>query len=173
VAIAQKDHLSTQVRQFSPLAHPVDFLAVLPPAPGDLPPGTALAEAAYVMPEMIMRQGLIGIDFTDVRTILQETGDGHMAVGFGKGAERGGTAAAAALDLLEEQGLEADRICRALATVHGPADLSLDDFDLASSILNERLKPDANWIIALHTHPDLHDQVRVSIAAGAKDVRIG
>jgi len=142
----------------------IDFWATLPSPPEFMPPGAALSEAAYFIPEMVLRPGVIGIDLVDVQAILQQAGKGFLTIGYGKGIDRGKMAVTEALGAWRDAGFECNLIRRALATLHGPEDLSMDDFDQVSSTLYESLDEDADLITSVHNDPFLHDKIRVTIA---------
>lgn len=115
--------------------------------------------------DLMVRPGMINLDFADVRSIMLEHGMAMMGVGEAEGDDRGLDAAKAAKSnkLLEEQDISDAR--GVLLNIMGGEDLTLFDLDSASGEIKKSVHPNCNLIIGSSTDEDLAGKVRVSLIA--------
>lgn len=124
-----------------------------------------LAQGVQAISDLISIPGEINVDFMDVRTIMGETGGAVMGVGVGKGENRATEAVkkACASPLQEKIVIEGAR--GVLISICASADVSLQEVNLATSMVYETADPDANIIFGLVIDPDMKDEMRVTIIA--------
>jgi cell division protein FtsZ len=118
--------------------------------------------------DLITRPGLINLDFADVRTVMQTSGNALMGVGMASGASRGVDAAhrAIASPLLGREIRGASGIVLSIA---GGDDLGLVEVTEAAAIVREAATADANIIFGASVDPDLTGQLWVTVIATGFD----
>ena len=114
--------------------------------------------------EVINTPGLINLDFADVTSVMKNAGYAHMGVGGATGADKAELAAKAAISspLLETSIHGAKGV---LISIIASDDVSLEDVDQASSMIQRQAHPDANVIWGVNFDPNLDDEMRVTIIA--------
>ena len=115
--------------------------------------------------DLIIKEGLINLDFADVRTVISGMGSAMMGTGEAEGERRAIVAAEEAIanPLLDDVSLEGAR--GLLLSITGGADLTLYEVDEAASRVREEVDPEANIIVGATFDETLGDRVRVSIVA--------
>ena len=115
--------------------------------------------------DLIVREGLINLDFADVRTVMANMGNAMMGTGEGSGDNRAIEAAEAAIHnpLIDDISLKGAK--GLLLSVTGGRDLTLYEVDEAASRVRQEVDPDANIIVGATFDDSLTDKVRVSIVA--------
>ena len=115
--------------------------------------------------DLIVKEGLINLDFADVRTIMSGMGTAMMGTGEATGDERAITAAEEAIanPLLDDMSLRGAK--GLLVSIIGGRDLTLYEVDEAASRVRQEVDPDANIIVGATFDESLGDRVRVSIVA--------
>jgi cell division protein FtsZ len=123
--------------------------------------------------DLIVKDGLINLDFADVRTIMTGMGTAMMGTGEASGADRARMAAEEAISnpLLEDVTLQGAK--GLLLAITGGHSLTLFEVDQAASRVKQEVDPDAVIIVGATFDEALGDKVRVSIVASgmAKQVR--
>lgn len=117
---------------------------------------------------LITIPGLINLDFADVRAIMKDAGSAMMGIGIASGENRAADAAKEAISskLLESSIVGADRI---LYSITGGSDMSLQEIDEASQIINSAADEDANIIFGTVIDESMGDQIRVTVIATGFD----
>ncbi|MEW5964283.1 MAG: cell division protein FtsZ [Pseudomonadota bacterium] len=115
--------------------------------------------------DLIMKDGLINLDFADVRTIMSGMGTAMMGTGEGEGERRAILAAEEAIanPLLDDVSLRGAR--GLLLSITGGHSMTLYEVDEAASRVREEVDPEANIIVGATFDESLGDRVRVSIVA--------
>ena len=115
--------------------------------------------------DLIIKEGLINLDFADVRTIMSGMGSAVMGTGEASGEKRASHAAeeAVANPLLDDVSLKGAK--GLLLSITGGSDLTLYEVDEAASRVREEVDPEANIIVGATFDDTLGDRVRVSIVA--------
>jgi cell division protein FtsZ len=121
--------------------------------------------------DLIVKEGLINLDFADVRAIMREKGKAMMGRGEGSGERRVLTAAEAAISnpLIEDAAI--NRASGLLVSITGGKDLTLFEVDEAANHIREQADPDANIIVGATFDDSLEGVVRVSVVATGIDNR--
>lgn len=114
--------------------------------------------------EIILKPGLINIDFADIQSILKDSGSCWMGIGVAKGENRAEEAALRAVDspLLEMKVEGAKRI---LFNIIGGNDLTLTEINKASNIIYQAVDPDAKIIFGATLDETLKDEVKIILIA--------
>jgi len=115
--------------------------------------------------DLIIKEGLINLDFADVRTVMSGMGTAMMGTGEASGERRAILAAEEAIanPLLDDVSLRGAR--GLLLSISGGRNLTLYEVDEAASRVREEVDPDANIIVGATFDDALGDRVRVSIVA--------
>jgi cell division protein FtsZ len=115
--------------------------------------------------ELVLKEGLINLDFADVRTIMSGMGTAMMGTGEATGERRAVLAAEEAIanPLLDDVTLRGAK--GLLLSISGGSDMTLYEVDEAASRIRQEVDPDANIIVGATFDEQLGDRLRVSIVA--------
>ena len=119
--------------------------------------------------DLMVRPGLINLDFADVRAVMDEMGKAMMGTGEAEGEDRAIQAAEAAIanPLLDEISLRGAK--GVLINITGGADLTLFELDEAANRIREEVDPEANIIVGSTLDEGLGGFMRVSVVATGID----
>ncbi|HHL22420.1 MAG TPA: cell division protein FtsZ, partial [Aliiroseovarius sp.] len=119
--------------------------------------------------DLMVKPGLINLDFADVRAVMDEMGKAMMGTGEAEGEERAVQASEKAIanPLLDEISLKGAR--GVLINITGGYDLTLFELDEAANRIREEVDPDANIIVGSTLDPDMEGFMRVSVVATGID----
>lgn len=120
--------------------------------------------------DLMVRPGLINLDFADVRAVMDEMGKAMMGTGEASGDDRAVQAAEKAIanPLLDEISLHGAK--GVLINITGGYDLTLFELDEAANIIREKVDPDANIIVGSTLDTTMEGTIRVSVVATGIDV---
>ncbi|HUD51925.1 cell division protein FtsZ [Parvibaculum sp.] len=120
--------------------------------------------------DLMMKPGLINLDFADVRTVMNEMGKAMMGTGEAVGEKRAVEAAEAAISnpLLDEVSMKGAK--GVLINITGGMDLTLYEVDEAANRIRSEVDPDANIIVGSTFDPALDGRMRVSVVATGIEV---
>lgn len=124
-----------------------------------------LRQGVQGISDLITKDGMINIDFADVRTIMSGQGDALMGVGTGDGDNRAVDAATNAINnpLLEDAHIEgANKI---LVNVSGGDDFSLTEYEEIMKIITANADDDVLVIAGTAVDQRLDGQIRVTVIA--------
>ncbi|WP_158810136.1 cell division protein FtsZ [Beijerinckia sp. L45] len=123
--------------------------------------------------DLMVKEGLINLDFADVRAIMREMGKAMMGTGEASGDKRAILAAEAAIanPLLDEVSMKGAR--GLLISITGGNDLTLYEVDEAASRIRQEVDEDANIILGATFDESLDGIVRVSVVATGIDQPLG
>ncbi len=119
--------------------------------------------------DLMVRPGLINLDFADVRAVMNEMGKAMMGTGEGDGDDRAVQAAEKAIanPLLDEISLKGAK--GVLINITGGYDLTLFELDEAANRIREEVDPEANIIVGSTLDTNMEGQMRVSVVATGID----
>ncbi|MFN7223987.1 MAG: cell division protein FtsZ [Paracoccaceae bacterium] len=122
--------------------------------------------------DLMVRPGLINLDFADVRAVMDEMGKAMMGTGEASGDDRAVQAAEKAIanPLLDEISLNGAK--GVLINITGGYDLTLFELDEAANIIREKVDPDANIIVGSTLDVNMEGMLRVSVVATGIDVAV-
>jgi len=124
-----------------------------------------LLGAVQGIADLIVRPGLINVDFADVRTVMSEMGLAMMGTGHARGDDRASAAAEAAIQnpLLDDVNLSgANGI---LVNITAGPDFTMAEFDEVGRTIENFAAEDATVVIGTVLDPDMQDEVRVTVVA--------
>ncbi len=123
--------------------------------------------------DLMVKEGLINLDFADVRSVMREMGKAMMGTGEASGEGRAMAAAEAAIanPLLDETSMKGAR--GLLISITGGRDLTLFEVDEAATRIREEVDPDANIILGATFDEALEGVIRVSVVATGIDKAAG
>jgi cell division protein FtsZ len=115
--------------------------------------------------DLMVKEGLINLDFADVRSVMREMGKAMMGTGEASGDRRAIQAAEAAIanPLLDETSMRGAR--GLLISITGGKDLTLFEVDEAATRIREEVDPDANIILGATFDESLEGIIRCSVVA--------
>jgi len=121
--------------------------------------------------DLIMRPGMINVDFSDVRTVMSEMGMAMMGTGYASGVGRAREAAEAAIrsPLLEDVNLHGAR--GILVNITAGENLSLGEFTEVGDTIEEFASDDATVVVGTVIDPDMGDEIRVTVVATGLGLR--
>jgi cell division protein FtsZ len=119
--------------------------------------------------DLMVRPGLINLDFADVESVMSGMGKAMMGTGESEGDKRASEAADTALKnpLIDEYSLKGAK--GLLINITGGKDLTLFEVDEAVNKVRAEVDPEAELIIGAITDPEMQGKMRVSIVATALD----
>jgi cell division protein FtsZ len=120
--------------------------------------------------DLMVKPGLINLDFADVRSVMDEMGKAMMGTGEATGEDRALQAAEKAIanPLLDEISLKG--ATGVLINVTGSNDMTLFEVDEAANRIRDEVDPEANIIVGSTFDTDLTGSIRVSVVATGIDV---
>ena len=115
--------------------------------------------------DLMVKEGLINLDFADVRAVMREMGKAMMGTGEASGDKRALTAAEAAIanPLIDDSSMKGAR--GLLISITGGKDLTLFEVDEAATRIREEVDQDANIIVGATFDENLDGIIRVSVVA--------
>jgi cell division protein FtsZ len=119
--------------------------------------------------DLIVKEGLINLDFADILTVMREKGKAMMGRGEASGEKRVLNAAVAAISnpLIEDPSIK--RASGLILSISGGKDLTLFEVDEAANRIREEADQDANIIVGATFDESLEGTVRVSVVATGID----
>jgi cell division protein FtsZ len=131
-----------------------------------------LRQAIQGISDVILRPGLINLDFADVRTIMEAAGKAVIGMGAAKGEGGAREAAKQAITnpLIEESSIEGAH--RILVNITGGLTMSFDVLNEVGSLIHDSAHDEANIIVGTVIDPDMDDEVRVTVIATGLEERV-
>jgi cell division protein FtsZ len=119
--------------------------------------------------DLMVKEGLINLDFADVRAVMREMGKAMMGTGEATGEKRALRAAEAAISnpLIDDVSMKGAR--GLLISITGGRDLTLYEVDEAATRIREEVDQDANIIVGATFDESLDGITRVSVVATGID----
>ena len=128
-----------------------------------------LRQGVQGISDLILKEGLINVDFADVRTVMLDQGVAHMGVAKASGKNKIQLAADTAIrsPLLETTITGARSVIISFA---GDSSLALKDINLAANTIRDAVDPEATIMFGATINDELKDEVMVTvIATGLED----
>jgi cell division protein FtsZ len=115
--------------------------------------------------DLMVKEGLINLDFADVRAVMREMGKAMMGTGEASGEKRALAAAEAAISnpLIDDASMKGAK--GLLISITGGRDLTLYEVDESATRIREEVDQDANIIVGATYDEDLEGIIRVSVVA--------
>ncbi len=124
-----------------------------------------LYQAVKGISDLILFEGLVNVDFADVKAVMSEMGLAMMGSGEGSGENRAVDAAEKAISspLLEDISIHGAR--GILINVTAGPDVTLQEINEAAELIHQEAHDEANIIWGMVIDPDMKDMVRVTVIA--------
>ncbi len=124
-----------------------------------------LLGAVQGIAELITREGMINVDFADVRTVMSEMGMAMMGTGKATGENRGIEAARHAVSspLLEDVDLSGAR--GVLVNITAGLDMTIQEFEDVGNTIKNFASDDATVVVGTVIDPEMTDELRVTVVA--------
>ncbi|WP_339339473.1 cell division protein FtsZ [uncultured Oceanicoccus sp.] len=124
-----------------------------------------LLGAVQGIADLIIRPGMINVDFADVRTVMSEMGMAMMGTGRAQGENRAREAAEAAIrsPLLDDINLQGAR--GILVNITAGLDLSLGEFSEVGDTVEEFASENATVVVGTVIDPEMSEELRVTVVA--------
>ncbi|NQY27140.1 MAG: cell division protein FtsZ [Piscirickettsiaceae bacterium] len=124
-----------------------------------------LLGAVQGIAELITREGMINVDFADVRTVMSEMGMAMMGTGQASGENRAVEAAKLAVSspLLEDVDLSGAR--GVLVNITAGLDMTIGEFEAVGNTIKEFSSDDATVVVGTVIDPEMADEIRVTVVA--------
>ena len=128
-----------------------------------------LRQGVQGISDLITRDGLVNLDFADVRTVMANKGKAVMGTGIASGENRARHAAEQALHspLLNDNRIDGAR--GILINVVGGMSMGMQEVDEASTFIKEHGHKDAEIIWGAAINPDFDDQMMITVIATGFD----
>ncbi|MEJ2669277.1 MAG: cell division protein FtsZ, partial [Gammaproteobacteria bacterium] len=124
-----------------------------------------LLGAVQGIADLIIRPGMINVDFADVRTVMSEMGMAMMGTGLGRGEHRAREAAEAAIrsPLLDDVNLHGAR--GILVNITAGESLTLGEFSEVGDTIEDFASENATVVVGTVIDEELQDELRVTVVA--------
>jgi len=124
-----------------------------------------LLGAVQGIADLIIRPGMINVDFADVRTVMSEMGMAMMGTGSSKGEDRAREAAERAINspLLDDIDLQGAR--GILVNITAGLDLSLGEFSEVGDTIEEFASEEATVVVGTVIDAEMNDELKVTVVA--------
>src|SRR5260370_1341156 len=135
--------------------------------------GQVLYSGVACITDLMVKEGLINLDFAGVRAVMREMGKAMMGTGEATGEKRALRAAEAAIanPLIDDVSMKGAR--GLLISITGGKDLTLYEVDEAATRIREEVDQEANVIVGATFDEALDGIIRVSVVATGIDQAIG
>lgn len=129
------------------------------------PADDVLRQAVQGISDLIITEGMINVDFADVRTVMSNRGMAMMGIGIAEGERRAAEAAYSAISspLLEE--VDISGAMGVLVNISGSSSMTMEEFEEASTIIHEKVHEDANIIVGLVIDESLGEKIKITAIA--------
>jgi cell division protein FtsZ len=124
-----------------------------------------LLHAVRGISDLILVEGLINLDFADIRAVMSTMGTTLMGSGVGQGEHRSNEAATRAISSPLLENISIRGATGILLNVTGGPDLTLFEVNEAAKLIQEEAHEEANIIFGAVVDPSLGSQVRVTVIA--------
>jgi len=123
-----------------------------------------LRQGVVGISEIIVKPGIINVDFADVRSVMSDAGTALMGIGIGSGKTGAEDAATAAISspLLDSS---IDNAKGVVFNISGGEGLSLTDVNRAARLIYDSVEEDANVIFGALIDENLEDSISITVLA--------
>ncbi len=128
-----------------------------------------LYQAVKGISDLITQNGIVNVDFADVKTVMSNMGRALMGTGIAKGANRARLAAEMAVSSPLLDDISVDGATGVLINIVGGADLKMREIQEAASLVQEQAHEDANIIFGASIDEALGENVKVTVIATGFD----
>lgn len=124
-----------------------------------------LYAAVQGISDLIVRPGIINVDFADVRTVMSARGIAMMGAGVASGENRAQEAAEKAISSPLLENIDLSGAKGVLVNITADSNLSLDEYATVGEIIRGIIDDDSTVVIGTTIDNDIEDELRVTIVA--------
>ncbi|PCI73764.1 cell division protein FtsZ [Candidatus Dependentiae bacterium] len=124
-----------------------------------------LHQAIKGISDIIIKTGLINVDFADVRAVMKDMGRAIMGTAQCKGEDRAAKAALSAINSPLLENINIGGASGILINITGNSDLGLHEINDAAQVVYDMVREDANIILGSVIDPSINDEVMVTVIA--------
>ena len=128
-----------------------------------------LFQAVKGISDLITQNGIVNVDFADVKTVMSNMGRALMGTGIAKGANRARLAAEMAVSSPLLDDISVDGATGVLINIVGGPDLKMREIQEAAALIQEQAHEDANIIFGASIDEGLGENVKVTVIATGFD----
>lgn len=128
-----------------------------------------LYQAVKGISDLITQNGIVNVDFADVKTVMSSMGRALMGTGIAKGESRARLAAEMAVSSPLLDDISVDGATGVLINVVGGPDMKMREIQEAASLVQEQAHEDANIIFGASIDEQLGENVKVTVIATGFD----
>jgi cell division protein FtsZ len=128
-----------------------------------------LFQAVKGISDLITQNGIVNVDFADVKTVMNSMGRALMGTGIAKGNNRARLAAEMAVSSPLLDDISVDGATGVLINIVGGSDLKMREIQEAASLVQEQAHEDANIIFGASIDEALGENVKVTVIATGFD----
>jgi cell division protein FtsZ len=128
-----------------------------------------LYQAVKGISDLITQNGIVNVDFADVKTVMANMGRALMGTGIAKGPNRARLAAEMAVSSPLLDDISVDGAMGVLINIVGGPDLKMREIQEAASLVQEQAHEDANIIFGASIDEALGENVKVTVIATGFD----
>lgn len=132
-------------------------------------PNEVLYEATRGIADIITIEGLINVDFADVRTVMNQGGEALMGCGIASGENRAIEAAQKAISSPLLEGINIKGAKHVLLNISGSSNLTLNEIDEGNNVIFEAAGEEANVIFGCVRKEEMNDYVSYTVIATGFD----
>jgi cell division protein FtsZ len=124
-----------------------------------------LVNAVQGISDLIQQNGVVNVDFADVKAIMSNMGMALMGIGYGRGDRRAMDAANAAINSPLLDNMSVAGATGILINFMGGPDMRLAEVNEAATMIMDTANEDANIIFGSVINPDMRDMIKVTVIA--------
>ncbi len=128
-----------------------------------------LYQAVKGISDLITQNGIVNVDFADVKTVMNNMGRALMGTGIAKGQSRARVAAEMAITSPLLDDISVEGATGVLINIVGGSDLKMKEIQEAASLVQEQAHEDANIIFGASIDETLGENVKVTVIATGFD----
>ncbi len=128
-------------------------------------PNEVLYEATRGIADIITVEGLINVDFADVRSVMNQSGEALMGCGIASGENRAIEAAQKAISSPLLEGINIKGAKSVLLNVTGSSNLTMEEINEGNNVIFEAAGEEANVIFGCVRKEDMNDYVSYTVIA--------
>jgi cell division protein FtsZ len=128
-----------------------------------------LFQAVKGISDLITQNGIVNVDFADVKTVMASMGRALMGTGIAKGNNRARLAAEMAISSPLLDDISVDGATGVLINIVGGPDLKMREIQEAASLVQEQAHEDANIIFGASVDEAMGENVKVTVIATGFD----
>jgi cell division protein FtsZ len=128
-----------------------------------------LFQAVKGISDLITQNGIVNVDFADVKTVMSSMGRALMGTGIAKGQSRARMAAEMAITSPLLDDISVEGATGVLINIVGGSDMKMREIQEAASLVQEQAHEDANIIFGASIDETLGENVKVTVIATGFD----